>query len=139
MWRCPECSRTFANRNQSHFCGSTTSLDAHFEGREPIVRELFDRFVEHVRALGPVEVIPEKTRIAFHVRMSFAVLSTRKSSLVGHFVLARRAEHARFTRVETFSARNHLHAFRIESLDDFDDDFVAFLAEAYAVGEQKHL
>jgi Domain of unknown function (DUF5655) len=139
LWTCPECRRTFANRNQTHFCGSTTSLDAHFERRDPRVRALFDRFVAHVRALGPVEILPEKTRIAFHVRMSFAVLSPRKDGLVGHFVLARRVEHPRFTRVETYSARNHLHAFRIVDERDFDEEFLAFLAEAYAVGEQKHV
>ena len=139
MWSCPECARTFANRNQTHTCGSLTSLDAHFERRDPRVRALFDRFVAHVRALGPVEILPEKTRIAFHVRMSFAVLSPRASFLVGHFVLARRVEHPRFTRVETYSPRNHLHAFRIEREEDLDAEFLGFLAEAYAVGEQKHL
>ena len=139
MWTCPACKRTFANRNQSHSCGTIIDLDTHFARRDPRVRTLFDRFVEHVRALGPVEILPEKTRIAFHVRMSFAVLSPRASSLVGHFVLARRVEHPRFTRVETFSKRNHLHAFRIENESDFDAEFLSFLAEAYAVGEQKHL
>ena len=139
MWSCPECSRTFANRNQSHSCGTIVDLDTHFARRDPRVRSLFDRFVAHVRALGPVEILPEKTRIAFHVRMSFAVLSPRASSLVGHFVLARRVEDPHFTRVETFSKRNHVHAFRIEDESDFDDAFLGFLAEAYAVGEQKHL
>jgi hypothetical protein len=139
LWICPQCSRTFANRNQSHFCGSPITLDEHFTRRDPRVRALFDRFVEHVRALGPVEVIPEKTRIAFHVRMAFAVLSPRATSLIGHFVLARRVEDSRFTRVDTISGKNHVHVFRIEDERDLDDGFLAFLAEAYAVGEQKHL
>lgn len=139
LWSCPKCSRTFANRNQSHFCGSVVELDAHFAKRDPRVRALFDLFVDHVRALGPVEILPEKTRIAFHVRMSFAVLSTRTSWLTGHFVLARRVEHPRFTRIDTISKKNHVHVFRIENESDFDAEFLAFLAEAYAVGEQKHL
>jgi hypothetical protein len=45
--------------------------------------------------------------------MSFAVLSPRKSHLIGHFVLARRIESARFSRVDTYSPRNHVHVFRI--------------------------
>jgi hypothetical protein len=139
LWTCPDCQRTFANRNQSHFCGSSISLDKHFDRRDPRVRALFDRFVEHVRALGPVEIIPEKSRIAFHVRMSFAVLAARTSSLVGHLVLARRVENPHFTRIDTISARNHVHVFRIEDEHDFDAEFLAFLAESYAVGEQKHL
>lgn len=139
MWTCPACARTFANRNQTRTCGSLTFLESHFAGRDPRLRALFDRFVELVRANGPVEILPEKSRIAFHVRMSFAVLSTRKRYLIGHFVLARRIDHPRFTRVDTYSPRNHVHVFRIERDEDFDATFLAWIGEAYAVGEQRHL
>lgn len=138
LWTCPACTRTFANRNQTHTCGLAT-LDAHFAGRDPHVRALFEAFLDVVRALGPVEVLPEKTRIAFHVRMSFAQLTPRKSWLVGHLVLGRRVEDPRFTKIETISARNHVHHFRLASVDDLDEEMRAFIAEAYAVGEQKHL
>ena len=95
--------------------------------------------VAAIRAIGPVEVLPEKTRIAFHVRMSFAQVTPRRGWLDGHLVLARRLEHPRFRSIQTFSPRNHLHTFRLEQLADIDADFRAWLAEAYAVGEQKHL
>jgi len=32
-----------------------------------------------------------------------------------------------------------LHAFRLEQAGDIDDTFVAWMREAYAVGEQRHL
>jgi hypothetical protein len=54
-------------------------------------------------------------------------------------VLARRLEHPRFRRVETFSPRNHLHQFRLERLEEVDEEVAAWLAEAYRVGEQRHL
>lgn len=139
MWTCPACARTFANRNQTHSCGTITSLDAYFARCDPRVRELFDAFVARLRTFGPFEILPEKTRIAFHVRMSFAVLSARRMYLVGHLVLARRIDSPRFTRVETFSPRNHLHAFRLEDASQLDEEFVEWMREAYAVGEQKHL
>jgi hypothetical protein len=41
--------------------------------------------------------------------------------------------------VQTFSPRNHLHTFRLSSLADVDDELRAWLAEAYLVGEQRHL
>lgn len=102
------------------------------------MRELFDAFVARLRERGPFEILPEKTRIAFHVRMSFAVLSARRSYLVGHLVLAQRIEDPRFTKIESLSPRNHVHSFRISTLPDVEklDDF---LSQAYAVGEQKHL
>ena len=95
--------------------------------------------VAAIRAIGPVEVLPEKTRIAFHVRMSFAQVTPRRKWLDGHIVLARRLDSPRFRSVQTFSPRNHLHTFRLETPSDIDDEFRRWLAEAYAVGEQKHL
>ena len=138
LWRCPKCRRVFASRNQSHACGRHT-LAHHFEGKRPEIRALFDAVVEAVRGIGPVRVLPEKTRIAFQVRMSFAQVTPRQRWLDGHVVLARRLEHPRFRTVETFSPRNHLHTFRLHDVAEVDAEFKAWLAEAYRVGEQRHL
>jgi hypothetical protein len=86
-----------------------------------------------------VTVLPEKTRIAFQVRMSFAQVTSRSGSLDGHLVLARRIEHPRFRRVESLSPRNHVHHFRLTTPADIDAEFRRWLTEAYAVGEQGHL
>ena len=65
--------------------------------------------------------------------------ATQRHWLDGHLVLARRLESPRFRRVETFSARNVLHAFRLTGPDDVDDAFAGWVAEAYDVGLQRHL
>ena len=85
-----------------------------------------------VSALGPVTVLPEKTRIALHVRMSFAAFMPRRRWLDGHLVLARRVDSPRFRRIETYSPRNVLHAFRLTGPDEVDEEFAGWLAEAYA-------
>ena len=139
LWRCPACGRGFANRNQSHACGPRYPLAHHFRGKPPAIRRIYREVVSAIRAIGPVRVLPEKTRIAFQVRMSFAQVTPRREWLDGHLVLARRLEHPRFRQVQTFSARNHLHAFRLTSPADVDADFRAWLAEAYCVGKQEHL
>jgi hypothetical protein len=138
MWRCPDCRRQFANRNQSHACGRYT-LAPHFEGKPKGVRAIFDKVLAVAKKNGPVTVLPEKTRIAFHVRMSFAAFVIRRNWVDGHVVLARRLENPRFRRIETFSPQNHLHAFRFTSVGEIDDEAVAWFAEAYRVGEQRHL
>lgn len=138
LWACPECGRAFANRNQTHACGRHR-LEDHFEGRPPEVRALFDAFLAALEEIGPVTVLPQKTRIAFQVRMSFAQVTPRRSGLDGHFVLARRVDDPRFLAVETFSPRNHLHRFRIERLEEIDAQMKEWMREAYAVGEQRHL
>ena len=138
LWRCLKCRRQFANRNQSHACGRH-DLDHHFVGKSPEIRALFDEVVAAVRKIGPVRIVPEKTRIAFQVRMSFAQVTQKLNWLEGHLVLARRFEHPRFRQVQTISPRNHVHTFRITSPCDIDEDFRSWLAEAYSVGEQRHL
>lgn len=138
LWTCPRCRRRFANRNQSHTC-APLDLAHHFRGKDPAIRALYDAVRRALAECGPVTVLPEKTRIAFQVRMSFAQVTPHKRWLDGHVVLARRLAHPRFRRIDTISARNHVHHFRLTSPDDVDADFRAWLREAYAVGEQKHL
>src|SRR5262249_25672431 len=99
----------------------------------------FDRVRAAVLACGPVSVLPEKTRIAFHARMSFMVVSVQRSALRGHFVFAAVRRHPRFLRITTYSPRNHVHEFRITSPADLDHTFRAWVARAYAVGLQTHL
>ena len=114
-------------------------LDAHFQGRQPHVRETFDRILAAVREFGPVTVLPEKTRIALHVRMSFAAFTPRTRWLDGHLVLAHTIHSGRFRSVETYSPRNVVHTFRLVSPDEVDQEFTGWLAEAYRVGQQRHL
>jgi hypothetical protein len=84
-------------------------------------------------------VLPERTRVALQARISFAALQPRRAWVDGHVVLARRRESRRFRRIETFSPRNHLHAFRISALEEVDAEVADWLAEAYEVGMQRHL
>ena len=80
-------------------------LAEHFEGKDPLVRRLFDRFVALVRECGPVTVIPQKTRIAIMVRVRFAGAVPRKHWLDAGLWLTRRAEHPCLHRVEAFGPR----------------------------------
>ncbi len=138
LWKCPKCGRLFANRNQSHFCSHYT-LRQRLAGRTPQAIALFREFANLVKRCGPVRVLPEKTRIAFQVRMSFAAVSLRRDRLVGHVVLARRLENPRFTKIEYISPRNHVHSFCFHSREEMDREVLAWLREAYRVGQQRHL
>jgi hypothetical protein len=69
--------------------------------------------------------------------MSFAVVVTlRRDRIVGHVVLARRLENRRFTKIEYISPRNHVHSFSFHSSEELDREVLAWLREAYRVGQQ---
>jgi hypothetical protein len=104
-----------------------------------VVRRIYDRFLKAIRTNGPVKVLPQKTRIAFQVRMSFAQLTPRRAWVDGHLVLARRVRDPLFRSSQTFSPRNHLHTFRLSAPEDVTRELEKFIAEAYAVGRQDHL
>jgi hypothetical protein len=137
LWVCSECGRGFANAHQSHAC-DRHDLAAHLEGRSDAVRATYAAFLALLEENGPVTVLPERTRIAFQVRMSFAQLTLRREWALGHLVLARRVDDEVFTKVETFSPRNHLHAFRLDGPDEVER-LRPWTPEAYAVGRQEHL
>ena len=139
LWTCPDCGRAFANANQTHTCRPLGELDAHFRGKPPAIRATFDAFLAALEELGPVKVLPQKTRIAFQTRMSFAQLTPKQGWIDGHLVLAERHDGAGFRRVTTYSPRNHTHEFRLASPADVTAALKRYLAMAYAVGDQKHL
>lgn len=139
MWTCPRCGRAFANRNQTHSCRALVDLDEHFSSSAPVVRDTLDRIVDEVSALGPVIILSEKTRIALQTRMSFAAFVPRRDWLDGHVVLSERLYSPRFTRVETYSPRNVLHAFRLREVAEVDNEFRDWLKRSYRVGDQEHL
>jgi hypothetical protein len=138
MWTCPRCGRWFATRNQVHSCKPLDPADQ-LAGKSPEVVAIYRRLVELAERSGPVTVLPQKTRIAFQVRMSFAAVTLRRRWVDGHVVLARRLEHPRFRRIDSISPRNHVHHFRLVHPEEADEEVAAWLAEAYRVGEQRHL
>ena len=97
------------------------------------------RSSEAIERCGPVIVLPEKTRIAFQTRMSFAQVTPRIEVARRSRRSGRRLEHPRFRKIETISPRNHVHHFRLHTPTDIDAEFESWLKEAYAVGEQRHL
>ena len=137
MWTCPGCGRPFANRNQTHSCGPLGDVDRLFEGCASQVQECFERCWRPLAERGHWRS-PERTRVAFQVRMSFAAFQPRRCWLDGHVVLAR-SSGAAVPADQVFSARNVLHAFRLHAPDEVDDEVAAWLAKAYRVGAQEHL
>ena len=138
LWTCPRCERTFAARNQTHTCAPLGDVEPHFAGCEPVVRETYAAVLAVLDPIGPYEVLAEKTRIALHVRMSFAAFMPRRRWLRGHLVLDREETHPSVLRVTTYSPRNVLHEFVLRSPEEVDDAFAALVVAAYRVGEQRH-
>lgn len=139
LWKCRKCGRFFANREQEHSCVKASESDF-LKNRSRHEVALYKALVRELESIGPILLAPAKTRIGFQVRMIFAAANKfSNGSLDAHVVLARRRDSPRFKKVETISPRNHVHHFRLQKIEDIDDEVRSWLREAYSVGKQEHL
>ena len=135
FWTCPRCGRQFVSVNKWHSCASFR-IEDHFVGKDPLVRELYDRLVATLNEFGLVTAHALKTRIVFQAETQFAAAMPRKHWLEGYLWLRRRATHPSIHRVEMQVFRDYGHIFRLTQLADLDADLVALLHEAYMLGCQ---
>jgi hypothetical protein len=137
LWKCPKCGHEFVTANLWHSCG-THSLDEHFVGKAPHLREVFDKYVALVRSFGPTTVYAQKTRIVFQVRVRFGGAAVRKNWVEGRIWLKRKATHRLVHRTESYGRLGYGLYFRLTSIADLDDPALAkLLREAYAIGCQE--
>ncbi|HJZ11262.1 MAG TPA: DUF5655 domain-containing protein [Acidobacteriota bacterium] len=135
LWTCPKCGNQFVTRNMYHSC-ARYEIDDCFQGKTPIVRELFDRLRSLIESFGPVRLIPYRNRIGFMVRVRFAGATPRRNWLDVGFWLRRRFQNPRFRRVETLYPDAHIYSVRITNPADLDAELKGWILEAYKVGCQ---
>lgn len=133
LWTRPDYGHQFVTRNTWHSCG-TYGIANHFEGTDPLVRQIFDRYVAVVEGCGPLTVYAQKSRIVLQPRTRFATDVPCKRWLTGHIWLKRRAEHPSIQRIEMYSYRDFGHIYRLNTLVEIDIIFERLLHEAYVHG-----
>ena len=102
----------------------------------PEVKNMYNRFVDLVKAIGPVSILPTQTRIDFQARTIFASVYFKLESLEIQMVLPTIVQDARIIRVDTIGTDKYAHNIMINSLDDYDARFNIWLQEAYDLGSR---
>jgi Domain of unknown function (DUF5655) len=139
LWTCPVCGQRFVSRNLPHSC-QIVGLDEFFAGSAPELRELFELYAAAARENGPVTVNATKSRVALQVRMRFAgIQRPRKRYLLASFLRTTPLDSPRFTRVDYIPPYYYVHQLRLDEPSDIDAELRDWLAEAYQVGEQRHV
>jgi hypothetical protein len=84
-------------------------------------------------------MIPQKTRVAFQVRVRFAGAYPRKSSFLCGFALPYRSADPRFVKIEEYAPHFIGHLFPVSSEADLDQQVQRWLHESYEVGAQSFI
>jgi hypothetical protein len=134
------CSVGLVRLGYGHLVADDWTIERHLADANPHVRELYERLVEIVGACGPFTYAVSKTAITFKGgRRGFAGARPRRGYLGGYFDVTREIEDVRITNVTPYTNRLFVHAWRVDGLDQMDNDFENWIAEAYAVGNGAHL
>jgi hypothetical protein len=138
MWTCPRCGRSFANRNQAHACQTTTD-DDYLADRSDLAISIYEKMVEALEEAGEFRVHPQKTRVAFISRMTFAWISlARRWADVG-FILPDPLDDARIRKLELYGPTSWGHSMRLGSPGEVDDGVTGWLGQALRRGNQETL
>lgn len=139
LWICPECGARLAGRNMWHSCGTYTFQDL-FAGSSPDVTDAALAIITACEQFGDVQVIPQKTRLAFVARVRFSTLVPRKNFLIVGFALHRWIDHPRIVRTDDFGPRWRYHSVRVTDASGADAELLGWLRESYdLVGMQEEL
>ena len=104
---------------------------AHFEGKDPEVRKIYDRLVNEVRKFGRVSEDPKKTSIHLVNKTAFAGVATRKGALVLTVKSDRAIQSPRIHKSEQASAHRYHHQIKLAHRLEIDRELLMWLRNAW--------
>jgi hypothetical protein len=105
-------------------------LAAHFTGKAPIVREIYDRLVGTAEQFGPVGQDPKKTSIHLTGRTAFAGVATRRDGIILTLKSASDIRSARIIRREQASANRWHLELKLTHPNQVDEQLTGWIKRA---------
>lgn len=117
------------------------TVEDHLDGAPPEHVELYRALEAVIHDCGPVTVSASKTTVTFKgTRRGFIGARPTSRGVQGYLDLTRSlVGDRRILRSTPYTARLHVNQYRLTSLADLDDTFVAWVQEGYRVGQGAHL
>lgn len=109
------------------------AVKTHFEGKDAVVRQIYDALLKRVRQFGPVVEDPKKTSIHLVKTTAFAGVATRKSALILTIKSDRDLDSPRIHKSEQTSARRFHHEVKLTAPAEVDAELIGWLEEGYAL------
>lgn len=138
LWSCPDCGRRFVNANQWHSCGNQELADV-LEGVSDRARAIYDEIETELEAVDGLRVHPQKTRIAFITRMTFAGVRLARRWVDLSFIIDEPVDDPRIRRIDLYGPTSFAHEVRLEDVDAVDADVKGWLARSVRRGDQETL
>ncbi len=131
LWTCPSCRRRFARNKQSHECSPAMTLDDYLASGPPFEAPIVRAIVSIIDSFDEAIVEPVSVGVLMKGPATFAQLRPMARWEALWFYLPRTVEHSRITRHFPANASHVVHAVRLTTAADVDDQVVHWLTEAY--------
>jgi len=108
------------------------TIERHLEAGSDHGRALFQRFVDIIASCGEYTTSVAKTTVTFKgPRRGFAGARPVGDRLQGYFDVTYRVEDSRIRSVGRYQKDLFVHHFRVDALEQLDEQFASWIADAY--------
>ena len=105
----------------------------HFDGKQQVVRDIYDRLLAVSRQWGPVEEDPKRTSIHLNRKYAFAGVATRTDHLTLTVKSTSAIVSPRVKKREQASAHRWYTDIKLEAPDDIDPELIGWLRASYQI------
>lgn len=105
----------------------------HFEGKQQVVRDIYDKLLAVSREWGTVEEDPKRTSIHLNRKYAFAGIATRSDHLTLTVKSASAIRSPRIRKGEQASAHRWYLDIRLDSTDQVDAELIEWLRASYLI------
>jgi hypothetical protein len=130
-WTCPKCDREFGRARQSHVCVPGCTVEECFAPWPPVYREIYDRIMDHLGALGPLHADAVGVGVFLKSDRKLAEVRPKARSLQLYLFLPRPVAHTRIARRLPPSGDRTMHVVKLLRPADLDASVLGWLTEAY--------
>lgn len=129
-WTCPECGKSFRNKNQWHSC-YTLNLDDHLLKKSHEIRELVYQLISKLETFGEIELNPVKSVIQVKAGATFLSIKPKKDYVELEFQLGEEIDEFPIHRTIRISGNRVLHFLCLQTVDDINDQLIRWLKASY--------
>lgn len=104
---------------------------SHFEGKDPVVRDIYDSLIKHLKKIGPLVEDPKKTSIHINNKTALVGVATRKAHLVLTIKSDQKLSSPRIHKTEQVSTHRFHNEVKLTSVSDVDEELMGWLRVAY--------
>ncbi len=109
------------------------TVDAHFAGKPPQVRKVYERLLELLEKIGPVREDPKKTSIHLVRESALAGVEVRREYLLLNLKTDYAIDSPRVERAQRLSANRYHTKVRLSAIAEVDGEVKRWLKDAYSL------